>query len=353
MTGMRTCSIHIDAPPSAAFALMRDPGCYDEFMPGVRFTPGTITQDGVGTTFDFETRVAGVPFHGSGTFTQFEVDRHIRSDSPVPIEGDFEMWFAAEGDGVRVTIEHHPGRGWGVPLLGRFLADSYAKDDQRWLDLLKRRLEGPTAASETVPTLAGLDKLIWEGLLGRAYTWIAPRSHAGVYQDVAEMLDLQPDDDVLDIGCGPGAFLATHARGARTVTGLDASRTMIGAAQSRLADRIASGTARVLLGDSARLPFDDQGFSAVTVITAPLNLAEVFRVLRPGGRLVVVDELAADPRKAPPDRTAGSLWPYDEAATRQVIQDAGFVDLNVRYRGVWHLVDNRITGCRRPPEPRG
>ncbi len=348
MTGTRTCSLHIDAPPSAAFALMRDPGCYDEFMPGVRFTPRTITEGGVGTTFDFETRVVGIPFHGSGTFTQFEVDRHLRSDSSVTIEGDFEMWFAAEGDGVRVTIEHHPGRGWGVPLLGRFLADSYAKADQRWLELLKSRLESPSVAPQAVPALTGLDTLLWEGLLGRAYARIVPRSHAGVYQDVAEMLDLQPDDDVLDIGCGPGAFLATHARVARTVTGLDASRTMVTAAQARLADRIAAGSAGVLLGDSARLPFDDQPFSAVTVITAPVTLAEVFRVLRPGGRLVIVDELAADPRKAPPERTAGGLWPYDEAATCRLIQEAGFVDLNVRYRGVWHLVDNRITGCRKP-----
>lgn len=139
----RTCSIHIDAPVSEAFALMRDPGCYDEFMPGVRFTPQVVTADGVGTTFRFETRVAGVPFRGSGRFTEFEVDRHIRSDSSVPIEGDFEMWFAAEDDGVRVTIQHHPGRLWGVPVLGRLLADSYARDDQRWLELVKRRLERP------------------------------------------------------------------------------------------------------------------------------------------------------------------------------------------------------------------
>jgi ubiquinone/menaquinone biosynthesis C-methylase UbiE len=89
---------------------------------------------------------------------------------------------------------------------------------------------------------------------------------------------------------------------------------MIRAAESRLADRIASGTARVVLGDSVRLPFDGREFSAVTVITAPLNLAEAFRVLRPGGRLVVVAELAADPRKPPQNRTAGSLWPTTRRA---------------------------------------
>ena len=92
MTGSRTCSIHLDASPGAAFALMRDPGCYDEFMPGVRFTPRAITQGGVGTTFDFETRVAGVPFHGAGTFHGAEVA-------------------AAWTDRFRVLMPYHPGFG--------------------------------------------------------------------------------------------------------------------------------------------------------------------------------------------------------------------------------------------------
>lgn len=31
-----------------------------------------------------------------------------------------------------------------------------------------------------------------------------------------------------------------------------------------------------------------------------------------------------------------------------MIEGAGFVDLSVGYRGVWHLVDNRMVGCRKP-----
>ena len=252
MTGSRTCSIHIDASPGAAFALMRDPGCYDEFMPGVRFTPRAITQGGVGTTFDFETRVAGVPFHGAVTFTQFEVDRHIRSDSSVPIEGDFEMRFAEEGDGVRVTIEHHPGHGWGVPVIGRFLAESYAKDDQRWLELLKRRLEGPNAGLRK--DCSDADRSGQADLGGPAGPGVRQGRAAQPRRGLpGRRSDARPAARRRRAGrrLRAWAFLATHARVARSVAGLDASRTMVGAAQSRLADRITAGTARVLLGDSA------------------------------------------------------------------------------------------------------
>ena len=71
------------------------------------------------------------------------------------------------------------------------------------------------------------DRLLWDSPVGWAYARVVPRSHAGVYADVAEVLALGADDDLLDIGCGPGAFLAEHAQQARTVTGLDPSRTML------------------------------------------------------------------------------------------------------------------------------
>jgi ubiquinone/menaquinone biosynthesis C-methylase UbiE len=174
-----------------------------------------------------------------------------------------------------------------------------------------------------------------------------PLSHQGVYQGVADALELGPDDELLDIGCGPGAFLAQHARIVPRVTGLDTSQVMLHEARARLADRVDAGTARLVHADSALLPFDDAEFTAVTAITAPVNLAEVLRVLRPCGRFVVVDELPADPRKASPRRT-GTLWRLDEADTCAAVRDAGFIDLVVSYRGAARITDNRIISCRKP-----
>ena len=188
----------------------------------------------------------------------------------------------------------------------------------------------------------------FNGPVGRVFAKFQPISHASVYDVVAEMLDMQPEDELLDIGCGPGAFLATKALHVRRVAGLDVSPVMLDEAERRLADRIAAGTARLVLGSSSALPFDDGEFSAVTVITAPVNLAEVYRVLRPGGRFVIVDELILDPRKPSTERSAGPPCNWNEADTRRVIEDAGFADLTVRYKEVWHIADNRIVCCRKP-----
>jgi len=215
--------------------------------------------------------------------------------------------------------------------------------------------ETPTSSGEdlqfTLFAPGGPQGFWFNGPIGWAFAKFQPFGHAGVYEVVAEMLDPQPEDELLDLGCGPGAFLANKARHARRVVGLDPSPVMLAEAEKRLADRIAAGTAHLVLGSSAELPFGDGEFSAVTAITAPANLVEVFRVLRPGGRFVYVDELGADPQKAHSDRTGGSLWPYTESDTRRMIEEAGFTDLAVRYKGVWVLADNRIVSCRKPAAP--
>ena len=111
-------------------------------------------------------------------------------------------------------------------------------------------------------TLGLTDRLLWDSPVGWAYAKVVPRSHAGVYADVASVLALRTDDDLLDLGCGPGAFLARHAQRARTVTGLDPSRTMLREAAERLAGRIAAGSACVVLACADTLPFEDGEFSA-------------------------------------------------------------------------------------------
>ena len=185
------------------------------------------------------------------------------------------------------------------------------------------------------------------GPVGWVIAKLQPVGEAGVYTAVAEVVDLQTDDELLDIGCGSGAFLAAKAQHVHRVVGLDPSPTMLHAAERRLADRIAAGTARLVAGSAAELPFGDGAFTAVTAIFAPLSHAEAFRVLRPGGRLVHLDN---DPRRSESEPT--SAWGrrrYDEAEHRRMFEGAGFTDVSLRYRGAPPIRGELLVIGRKPP----
>jgi SAM-dependent methyltransferase len=160
---------------------------------------------------------------------------------------------------------------------------------------------------------------------------LMPIVERGVYDAAAEMIELQSEDDLLDIGSGPGAFLATKATHVRRVVGIDPSPVMLREAERRLADRIAAGTARIVTGSAAALPFDDGEFSAATAIFAPARFSEVARVLRPGGRFVMADP---DPRMR--DKEPSTSWGaprWGEADYRRKLEEAGFTDVTVRFVG--------------------
>ncbi len=195
----------------------------------------------------------------------------------------------------------------------------------------------------TVYAPGGKYGFLANGPVGRMIARIMPMLEADVYDTVAELLDLRPDDELLDVGCGPGAFLATKALPARAVVGLDPSATMLRVAEQKLADRLQAGTARLVAGSAADLPFGDSQFSAITAIFAPFDPDEVFRVLRPGGRFVLADN---DPRRTPSE--PASRWGrqrWTEAEHRRMLQDAGFADPTARDQGSYLFVS-----CRKPSE---
>lgn len=106
-----------------------------------------------------------------------------------------------------------------------------------------------------------------------------------------EVVEQLPQGRLLDLGAGTGAANAIF--GDRTVTALDPSPGML--ARNHLAQRV-TGVGEVL-------PFEDSAFDAVfsayvfrNLDSIPVTLDEIARVLRPGGRLGVVD--LGRPKKA-------------------------------------------------------
>lgn len=115
---------------------------------------------------------------------------------------------------------------------------------------------------------------------------------------VRAALALRPGEKVLDIGSGPGLLaheVAAEVGAAGSVDGIDPSESMLTLARRR---RPPDGAAemRFVAGDACTLPFADGSFDAVVstqvyeyVQEMPAALGEAYRVLRPGGRLLVLD----------------------------------------------------------------
>ena len=105
-------------------------------------------------------------------------------------------------------------------------------------------------------------------------------------------LRLVPGDRALDLGCGTGATAAEAARGGVAVVGLDQRAAMLAAARRR---RASVGLVHADAGTG--LPFADAAFDAVwsesvvALLDPPRLVAEMVRVLRPGGRLALNERI--------------------------------------------------------------
>ncbi|HEY9303770.1 MAG TPA: class I SAM-dependent methyltransferase [Mycobacterium sp.] len=115
----------------------------------------------------------------------------------------------------------------------------------------------------------------------------------GRAQFVVDLAAVSSSDQVVDIGCGPGnSVRAAARRGARAI-GVDPARLMLGLA--RLVTRDRSGISW-LQGSAEHVPLPGQSASVVWSVATvhhwadvAAGLAEVHRVLRPGGRFFAIE----------------------------------------------------------------
>ena len=141
------------------------------------------------------------------------------------------------------------------------------------------------------------------------------------------LIGLMPADwTVADLGCGTGTMLSSLAPHVKHVIGVDASEEMLAAARARL-----SGVGNVDLrrGSLESLPIETASVDAVTMMLVLHHLAspgaaiaEAARILRPGGRLLVVDMAPHEHEEY--RQQMGHVWlGFSEEQTKRLLTQSG------------------------------
>jgi ubiquinone/menaquinone biosynthesis C-methylase UbiE len=113
-------------------------------------------------------------------------------------------------------------------------------------------------------------------------------------------ISVMASDTVLDVGCGGGKTIAKLARlaSAGKVFGLDYSEASLSVARKLNEQQIEKGQVEIHEGSVLKLPFQSGTFDLVTAVEThfwwadvPVGVAEIFRVLKPGGTFLIIAEV--------------------------------------------------------------
>jgi SAM-dependent methyltransferase len=143
------------------------------------------------------------------------------------------------------------------------------------------------------------------GPLGKFVLWLMNKRHSGVTDWGLSQFNVGARDVVLDAGCGGGRTVAKLAARASAgkVTGIDYSADAVAWARRYNRHAIARGQVAIEQASVSQLPFADGTFDLVTAVETHFwwpdlsnDMREVFRVVKPGGRMAIIAEFYIGPK---------------------------------------------------------
>ncbi len=182
------------------------------------------------------------------------------------------------------------------------------------------------------------------GEVGRRVGEAMARDHLPENLWTVAQLNPQPSDSILEVGFGPGTALSellktlTHG----SVAGIDFSETMVTLARERNASAIGEDRADLRYGEATHLPFEDtafdKAFSIHSIYFWPrplLALKEFYRVLKPGGLLVLTilpkEKWPRNVPGAPLDCGTPECTPYFAYELQAMLEEAGFSTTHIAF----------------------
>ena len=291
---------------------------------------------GEGSTFQQRAEFLGRSIESDFEVTEFEPGERIRMVSTSgPMEVDVTRTVTAVDEGRSTVSELVVGEAPGAMkfaggVIDKFVERSINADYERLKRLLEAPAELPPNHHADYPQFTGAF-----GYLGATRMLLGGSPNAELVTSVAE---IAPGMDVLDVGSGPGVAVVTAARLGANAIGLDPSEPMLkGAAMLARLRPPGQGTVKWVLGGAEDIALPDASVDVCWTVKAlhhwphlEEGLAEVVRVLRPGGQFIVLEKLSA------PGATgrASHRWTTQQAGTlaEMLRTSYGFPDAEVSER---------------------